>query len=66
MSAAQLTGIAILENPRHVESKGKSCIFDAQLYLGERPLVVLLRYFNHNDFSFENEARYFIHANVSI
>lgn len=70
---ATITGIAGLENPRILdESKPKSIIFDAQLWISGQsrenghPIVGIFKYYNEDDLPFgpEDVGYYFIHATV--
>ncbi|KAJ7933665.1 hypothetical protein B0H13DRAFT_1855907 [Mycena leptocephala] len=60
-SAASLTAIAVLENPRLIP-KTKSIVFDAQIYLGssEPALISSLRYFNADNLEFAEVGCYFV------
>lgn len=63
---ATLTGIAVLENPRKLESD-KSVYFDAQIFCEDRDgpgIIACLRYFNIRDYIFDDMGAYFITANV--
>lgn len=65
---ATLTGIAVLENPRKLESD-KSVYFDAQIFCEDRDgpgIIACLRYFNVRDTIFDEMGAYFITANVRI
>jgi len=67
MSSTTLTAIAVFENPRRVDSKGKMLMFDAQIYLdaGRSPIVAILRYFNINDQPFEDVGMYSIITTIA-
>jgi hypothetical protein len=61
--SASILGMAVLENPRHVD--GKKWVFDAQFYLNtSQTLVAALQYFNVNSMQFDDMGSYFVYANV--
>jgi len=67
--SADVTGIAILANPRIIPGS-KTIVFDAQLYLeptDQDLLIGSLRYFNSANLTFDEGSNlYFIIATVSI
>ncbi|KAE9390699.1 hypothetical protein BT96DRAFT_1002024 [Gymnopus androsaceus JB14] len=70
--SAVISAVAVLENPRIDGNKGKNVLFDAHLYFYEDPnspnhaALVLLCYFNNNDFEFGEVGHYFVQANISL
>lgn len=66
--SANIYGLAILQNPRHLPSpKTRTLVFDAVFYTGGPDEFVLscLRYYNVNDIPFEDAGYYTVLAHVS-
>ncbi|KAJ3863592.1 hypothetical protein EV359DRAFT_64688 [Lentinula novae-zelandiae] len=68
--SATLSAIAVLKNPRVLEKGKKIILFDAHLFVYDDPqssneALMLLRYFNSEDFSFSEQGIYFVQANIA-
>ncbi|KAH7869860.1 uncharacterized protein C8R40DRAFT_1128581 [Lentinula edodes] len=66
---ATLSAITVLESPRVID-KGKTILFDAHLFFYDDPesssnALMLLRYYNDQDLTFDEVGTYLIHANIA-